>query len=87
MVCECVPADDKRDDRKVTMTRLRLAIALIIIVSLVSACGPPQGAQPNKTTVSTKALEFTVEDLGGKQSTFTALRAGKPALVEFWGST
>lgn len=81
-----------------THKRLRPLVALAVFALVIVACGkapepatpaspsvPPVASQPKDAPA--KTLDFELQTLEGKITTLAALRAGKPALVEFWGST
>jgi len=71
---------------------VKILIAFFAVSLLVSACSTGVTPTASKeaatpTTPDTKTLDFEIETLEGKITSVTAVRAGKPALVEFWGST
>ena len=67
--------------------RARLALAALVVGGwLASGCDPVERVpDPPRTSASTPAPDFTLEQLGGGEVALAALR-GKPVIVDFWAT-
>ena len=75
-------------------TRVMRILSLIAVVLFLAGCAKPQAQQPpaqespaQEPEKTAEVLNFDIELLGGGQTSVASVRDGRPALIEFWGST